>query len=600
MRKSGQQTTQIFLFHGILLLLVLVISVVLPQLSRAESEEQGHAAYHTRIPMRDGIKLSADIYFPSGSGPFSTILARTPYDNSMYLASGRQWANQGFVFVAQDCRGRYDSEGEWEPFFNEPNDGRDTLSWIVSQPWSNKKVGMIGASYGGWVQWLAAPDAGDTLTAMVPMVAPPNPFLNVLYTNGALTFGMGNWALLMDGRTNQLFGKELTGYDYVAEVHNVNKNMWRLPLVDFDEFCSRKIPWWKEWVRHDTYDDYWKRIGYQDKFDHISAPALNITGWYDVQLIGPVMNFAGMVKNGKTSESREQKLLIGPWGHAVNRKLEVRDFGPEAVINLGSVVRRWFDYWLNGIDTGLMDEAPIRLFVMGTNHWQDEWEWPLARTQWTNYYLHSQGKAQSLGGDGRLNIEIPETEPQDKYDYNPANPVLNVASETFAGMGSESLVFPGDLQDMHRRPDVLIYETPPLEEGLEIIGPVTLELYASSSAPDTDWVARLSDVFPDGTAWALCGTILRARFRESLEKPELLESGKIYKYTLEFWPTANHFFKGHRIRLDITSSAFPTFDRNLNTAEHNGTSTQMQVAHQTIYHTKDHPSHVVLPIIPKK
>ncbi|MBN1224067.1 MAG: CocE/NonD family hydrolase [Candidatus Aminicenantes bacterium] len=600
MRIGRQQAARSVLLICIFLLFTQGSRTAVSQPSEAASAENGRAAYNVKIPMRDGIKLSADIYFPPGSGPFPAILSRTPYDNSMYLEYGRLWANRGFAFVAQDCRGRYDSEGEWEPIFNEPDDGRDTLQWIVSQKWSNGKVGMIGGSYGGWVQWLAAPDAGDALTAMVPMVAPPNPFLNVPYTNGALTFGMGNWALLMDGRTNQLFGKALTGYDYVAEVHNVDKNVWRVPVVDFDEFSGRRIPWWKEWVLHDTYDDYWKRLGYQDKFDRISAPALNVTGWYDVQLIGPVMNYSGMIANGKTPESRKQKLLIGPWGHAVNQKLEVRDFGSDAVINLDSVVLRWFDYWLKGIDTGILDEAPIRLFVMGANRWQNEWEWPLARTEWTKYYLHSRGKARSLGGDGRLSISLPETEPADTYDYDPADPVLNKASETFAGMGSESLVFPGDLRDMHRRQDVLVYETPPLEEDVEIIGPVTLELHASSSARDTDWVARLSDVFPDGTAWALCGTILRARFRESLENPTLLEPGKIYTYILEFWPTANHFFKGHRIRLDITSSAFPTFDRNLNTGEHNGTSTQMQVAHQTVYHTKDYPSHLVLPVIPEK
>ena len=352
---------------------------------------------------------------------------------------------------------------------------------------------------------------GDSLTAMVPMASARSVPQRSLHQRCAHLWNVELGAA--DGWAHKpIIREDIRYYDKLAiRFYHADKNAWRLPVLNYDEFCGRSISWWKDWVRHSTYDSYWKRLAYQDKYDRISAPAFNITGWYDVQLIGAMMNYPGMVKQGNTT-ARKQKLLIGPWGHAMNTKLTGRDFGEQAVIDLDGVLNRWFGYWLKGENTGILDEAPIRLFVMGANRWQDEQEWPLARTQWTSYYLHSGGNANGQASDGQLSTEKPTAEKPDRYDYDPANPVLNQAKDTYAGIGSESLVFPGDIREIEERRDVLVYETPPLQEDAEVIGPVTLKLYASTSAPDTDWVGRLTDVSPDGTSWALCGTILRASF----------------------------------------------------------------------------------------
>ena len=578
---------------------VAIVFVCLAATVLAQEITGPHARFNVRIPMRDGVTLSADIYFPATSGRFPTILMRTPYDKSRGYDLGARWTKSGYVVVAQDCRGRYDSDGVFHPLFDEGRDGQDTIRWIASQPWSNGEVGTFGGSYGGWVQWLAAPDAPEPLAAMVPIAAPPDPFLNVPFTNGALTFGLADWALLMDGRINHTFNRDLVDYGSIArQVYHSDEVAWKLPVVDFDKSCGRNVAWWRDWVTHNRFDDFWAPMSYQDKYDRISAPALNITGWYDVQLIGAILNYTGMREHGKTAAARQTALLIGPWGHLINQALAVRDFGKQSTIDLDAVLERWWGHWLKGQNTGVGMDSPIRLFVMGTNHWQDEQEWPPARVQYTSYYLHGSGRANSSEGDGLLSREKPLTEPSDHYAYDPVHPVLNRPAYTAAGIGSESLVFPGDLSAIHARSDVLVYQTSPLEEDVEIIGPVTLKLYAATSGPDTDWVARLSDAAPDGSAWALCGTILRARYRESFSHPTLLTPGKTYAYELQFWPTANHFFKGHRIRLDITSSAFPTFDRNLNTGEDNETSTKTRVAQQTVLHDAAHPSAVVLPIVP--
>jgi len=428
---------------------------------------------------------------------------------------------------------------------------------------------------------------------MVPYVAPPNPFKNTPYENGALLYDMVSWMLLMDGHTNQLFGYTLDDvFSTVPETaYNLSGIQRKLPVSQMDEFAGRHVAWWKDWMEHDTFDDYWKRLDYQAHYDQIDVPAFHITGWFDGDFPGSFSNFPGMEKAAKSDFARHnQKLIIGPWPHGVNESRELAgvNFGQSSLIDLDRQVLRWFDHWLKGIDNGIENEPHVRIYVMGAGEWRDEPDWPISRAVATNYYLQSGGHANSLHGDGDLQTAAPSgTESSDRYSYDPEDPTPEMPA----------IYGPTDPSSAAQRMDVLVYQTPPLEEDTEVTGPVTLKLFAASSAPDTDFFARLSDSFPDGKALGLGHGIIRARFRDSLEKPTLLEPGKIYEYTIDLWPTSNVFRKGHRIRIDIASAAFPGFARNLNTGKNNQTTTEMEIAHQTIYHDAAHPTRLILPII---
>jgi putative CocE/NonD family hydrolase len=555
--------------------------------------------FNTLVPMRDGVRLSTDIYRPDAPGRFPVVLERTPYDNSMhsslrnYSTRGEFFASRGYVFAVQDVRGRYDSEGEWYPLIHEAEDGYDAQEWAGTQSWSSGKVGTIGGSYGGWDQWLPAQLGNSHLACMVPYVAPPNPFKNFPYENGALLTSAAGWMLMMDGHTDQTFGEGVGESEDVNELaYDWSKIARKLPTSQLAENAGRKVGWWKDWMEHDSYDSYWKRLDYQSHYDRISVPAFHVTGWYDGDFPGSFMNYPGMVKSAKTEFARKnQRIIIGPWPHGVNmsRQLGSANFGDGATVDLERAVLRWFDRWLKGIDNGIDREPPVHIFVMGDNEWRAEKEWPLARTEWKSFYLHSQGRANTALGDGSLSLaEGRSDEATDRYLYDPKDPT----PETGALYG------PDYVPEVSNRADVLVYQTPPMQDATEVTGPVTLKLYAASSAPDTDFFSRLADVGPNGQIHGLGHGIIRARFRESNEKAVLLERGKVYEYTIDLWPTSNVFKKGHRIRLDISSAAYPTFFPNLNTGKNNQTSTEMQTASQTIYHDGAHPSRLVLPIIP--
>ena len=336
---------------------------------------------------------------------------------------------------------------------------------------------------------------------------------------------------------------------------------------------------------------------YQNKYDRVQVPVLHISGWYDDEQIGTPLNYIGMTTKGPESVRRSQKLLMGPWPHAVNStsKLGEVDFGPTGVIDLNGYLLRWFDYWLKGKDTGIMNEPPVRIFVMGENKWVDENEWPMARTQWTKYYIHSQGRANSLFGDGTLSTTPPTNEPVDSYTNDPTHPVTFITEPSFAQIGSAD-----DYRSVQRRDEVLVYTSEPLQEDTTVCVPIKVQLYASTSAKDTDFMAMLIDVWPNGFAQRLIDGIVRARFREGMENPTLIEPGKIYGYKLDLWNTCQTFKQDHRIRLQIASTSFPKYDRNPQTGEELGKTTKLQSAEQKIFHDREHPSHVVLPIVPKK
>jgi putative CocE/NonD family hydrolase len=364
-----------------------------------------------------------------------------------------------------------------------------------------------------------------------------------------------------------------------------------------DEAVGRPSAYWKEDLDHPQLDDYWEAIRYQNKYDRVEVPILHISGWYDDEQIGTPLNFIGMTTKGPEGIRKKQKMLMGPWPHAINStsKLAGVDFGPSATIDLNGYFRRWFDYWLKDKDTGILSEPPVRIFVMGENAWTDENEWPIGRTRWTKYYIHSLGRANSLFGDGSLSTTLPAAEPADSYTSDPEHSVPFITEPSFAQIGSAE-----DYRPVERRDDVLVYTGEPLAEDLTVCGPIKVELYASSTAKDTDFMGMLIDVWPEGYAQRLIDGMVRARYRGGMDKASLIEPGKVYAYTLDLWNTCQTFKKGHRIRLQIASSAFPKYDRNAQTGDNLAKAITLQKAELRIYHDKNRASHIILPVVPKK
>lgn len=545
--------------------------------------------YDVRVPMRDGLRLSADIYRPHAPGErFPLILVRSPYlskTSDQQIETARYFAGQGYAFALMDVRGRGDSEGVFQPYRNDGRDGYDAIEWLAVQPWCAGPVGTLGGSYLGHVQWLAALEQPPHLATMIVLVTPSDPFVET--PTGTRSPMHLCWLHYTSGRVTQ----------------NMNAVNWtpvyeHLPLLTMDEKLGRFSQAWRDELAHPTLDDYWEPLRYQNKFERVQVPVLHISGWYDDEQIGTPLNFIGMTARGATTLARQhQKLLMGPWGHAVNAasKLGEVDFGAGAILDLRAYQLRWFDHWLKQHENGLRQEPSVRIFVMGDNRWRDEAEWPLARTRWQKFYLHSRGRANSRLGDGALSTEPPAHEPPDRYRYDPARPFPFLTEPTSSQIGG-----PDDYAAVQRRDDVLVYVTEPLPEAVEVTGPISLELFAASSAVDTDFMAKLVDVHPTGFVQRLCDGMVRARYREGMTRASLIEPDRIYKYTIDLWNTAQVFAPGHRIGLEIASSAFPKYDRNLNTGEDLATGTRMIVAEQTIYHDADWPSALVLPVIPQQ
>lgn len=563
------------------------------------SLENPRIAFGIAVPMRDGINLAADLYLPAYTPDLAghedrwpIILTRTPYlkSSESTLDAARYYTSHGYAFVAIDVRGRGDSEGSFVPYVHDGPDGYDAIEWLAAQPWATSAVGTVGGSYPGCIQWLAALEQPPHLRAMIVSVTPSDPFVeNPTGEHSPMDLC---WLHYVSGRTLQP----------MASV-NWEEVYTHLPLQTMDERAGRRNEHWRNDLAHPQLDDYWQPRRYQHAFERVNVPVLHVSGWYDDEQVGTPLNFIGMTTRGATAEARaRQRLLMGPWGHQINAraKLGEVDFGPQALIDLRGEHIRWFDRWLRPetasepktAGTDAPADAPVRIFVMGANAWRDEREWPLARTRWTRYYLHSDGHANSRFGDGTLSPEQPAAEPTDDYRYDPARPVPFLTEPTSSQIGG-----PDDYAAVERRDDVLVYRTEPLAQDIEVTGPISVELFAASSAPDTDFTAKLTDIWPTGFVQRLCDGIVRARFREGMESPTLIEPGTIYRYTIDCWNTAQVFQAGHRIGLEIASSAFPKFARNLNTGAPLGLTSEMAVAEQRIYHDAEHPSALLLPII---
>jgi putative CocE/NonD family hydrolase len=535
------------------------------------------------VPMRDGIKLAANVYLPNTEGRFPVILMRTPYGKPQASwDEAKRYTAAGYAMVVQDCRGRGNSQGVWDPFRYDVEDGYDTQEWVGRQAWCNGRIGTAGGSYVGWTQWASAPNASKYLTAMVPIVPFGDVYRDIAYPGGAFQLAL-------------LFGWGAGVGGINLEPSKLNSAYKFMPLDRWDEQFNKEVNYLNDWIQHATYDDYWRRRGIRDQYESISVPILNIGGWYDI-FSKTTLDLVDQVRERSKDRMvrRNQYVVIGPWGHGVGgRKVGEIDFGESARMDIGSLQFKWFEYWLKDQETDVENWPAYYLFVMGENRWRGENEWPLARTRFVEYYLHSQGNANSRQGDGELSTEQPGNEPPDQFTYDPANPVPTHGGNNLVGAS----IGPFDQSAIETRPDVLVYSTPVLTNAIEATGPIQMVLYAATSALDTDFTAKLVDVHPDGKAYNLADGIVRARYRNGLTATELVEPGKIYRYEIDLWVTSNVFLPGHRIRVEISSSNFPRFDRNPNSGKPFGTDTELLPAKQTIFHDSDHASYLRLPVI---
>lgn len=561
------------------------------------------------VPMRDGVVLRADVYRPDAPGRFPTLINRTPYGKDGMLEGGGEptvgrAARAGYAVVVQDVRGRFHSEGEFLPYQQEGKDGYDTVEWAAVQPWSDGRVGTFGLSYPGAVQWLLAMEAPPHLVSIAPAMTFATG-RHFFYYGGGFNHDWMRWiggSIAPDIRRR----KGLPGPRTEEEAERLwarNKWAWEefLPLRDFPMFRD-VAPWYAEWLDHPDDGPYWAFADVTAAHGRITVPALNLSGWYDSNYgpSGATANYIGMRARGATPQARRgQRLILGPWEHGDPSEKRTRvgeyEFGPNGTIDYYGLILKWHDRWLKGIRNGIDEGAPVRIFVMGDDVWRDEWEWPLQRARDTSFYLRGGGRANTLRGDGLLSAEAPgPAEPVDRYLYDPRRPVRIV---NFEKLG------PYDRSAIQARQDVLVYTTEPLERDLEVTGPFTVRLWIASDAPDTDFAVMLCDVHPDGRAWNLTpqeAGFLRARYRRSESAPESLTPGEPTELVIGGMMTSNVFKTGHRIRLEVTSSRFPVFDRNPNTGEPPASATRMVTARQTIFHDAAHPSRVILPVIPRE
>ncbi len=548
--------------------------------------------FDVRAPMRDGVELSADIWFPAEQGPHPTIVVRNPYMKTMSLLNPPKlagyFAERGYAVVMQDVRGRGDSEGEFGFFFADAEDGYDTIEWVAAQPWSNGDVCMMGVSYLATVQWLAAREQAPHLRCIVP-TAPAGDYFNELpYQGGA--FDM-QWALGWINGTSGRISQDnaiMVDWDEVFE---------HRPLLTMDSVMGRKMPLYRDFLLNHTMNDYWKRIQFtEEDFRSMDIPALHVTGWFDGDQPGAMYYWTGMARHSPATD--KQFLVVGPWNHVQTfvggaLRLGAMEFTGESVIDNKAIHLAFFDRYLKGAAQEF-DHPRARVYVTGANEWRDFDEYPPAQVESRSLYMQSGGRANSLTGDGRLSWDAPSEQPPDRFTYDPHHPVPS-------SIGGEVLA--ADRRPIERRDDVLVYTSDELTDAVEIIGPVSVELYAATDARDTDFTANIMDVYPDGRAVKLgsrTSGIIRARYRNGYERTELVTPGKTERYTIQLGHIGHAFLPGHRIRIEISSSAAPAYNPNQNTGNPVATDTEWKIAHQTIYHDRARPSRLLLPWMPKR
>jgi putative CocE/NonD family hydrolase len=548
------------------------------------------------VPMRDGVVLRADAYLPDADDPVPAILSRTPYDRSFPLTpvaalDPERAVASGFALVCQDVRGQHGSDGRFNPFLSEGDDGYDTVEWVASQPWCNGVVGMSGRSYPAATQWRAALERPAALRAIFPVVVGSDYYDGWLYQGGAFEHGFNLfWVHLMT--------------DPKAR-GSLDDHYRHLPITDPPLLAESPAgDFYREWLAHPTYDEHWRRLSLRGRYDQVSVPAFNVGGWFDIFLAGTLENFRSLREEGATEEARAgTRLLVGPWAHGsaygAYPDHGFKEFAPDDRIDLAELQVRFFGRHLAGADDSDGD-APVRIFVMGENRWRDAPDWPLPAAVEERWFLHGDGEAAGRGGS--LTREPPGDERPDQYVYDPRDPAPTVGGPTsLPGRFLKTNAGPLDQAKVESRPDVLVYSSAALERPLEVTGPLALVLHAASSAPDTDWVAKLCDVDPEGVSRILAEGVLRARFRRGFEKPELLEPDRPYEFHVDLVATSNVFLPGHRIRLDVTSSSFPRLDRNANSGRPLGQDTDdtLTTARQRVFCDSDRASHLLLPVVPR-
>lgn len=567
--------------------------LIFAPVANAKEPVQARIEKNVPVPMRDGCVLRADVSYPAGNGPFPVLVLRTPYGKPAPTA----FAGSGLIVVTQDARGRYASDGNYESFVrpqtHDAEDGFDTVEWAAKLPGSTGKVGTFGVSYNAFLQWRLAALRPPSLVAMAAFSIPAR------YTDleSPGTIRPGRRLKWWQGTMSPDMRKRDGGP--APHTNSAAKELWdsgqgdqllmtlpwsRLP----SEIFGHEADAVRAWLRDPSQDPWRLDVACRD----VDVPNLNVCGWFD-HCNGSIDLHTSIASSGRSEAARRRsRLIIGPWSHVGlgKRRQGKLDFGPEAQVDLDALQVRWFDHWLKGAENGCPSDPPVRIFVMGINRWRDEAQWPPERAKSRTMYLASGGKANTPRGDGRLTDAKNQGAAPDHFTYDPQNPVKTLWDEAMFTAAA-------DQRPLAKRDDILVYQSEPLATAVEVTGYPKLELFAASSAPDTDFFARLIDVAPDGLARDVCQGMVRARYRHGLDKPALLTSGETTRFEIQLGATSNVFLPGHRIRVDVTSSDFPNYDRNHNTAADQNSDGELRVAEQTIFHDSEQASRLILPVI---
>jgi putative CocE/NonD family hydrolase len=533
------------------------------------------------VTMSDGVRLATDVYLPDGPPDrrYPVLFMRTPYDARPVIDLTWQYVARGYAVVVQDVRGRYGSEGDFLVDRFELKDGDESLTWIAHQRWSNGKIGMMGSSYPGHAQWMAAYQGNPALKALIPIVSMGTPHNDMPYIGGALDIGVAEWTLRMDG--GQRERPDLSRFLRIRPFKAIGRAV-----------LGKESPLWDQIADHQLYDDYWKATDWLRYERNINVPALHISGWYDDDHPGTLANWAMMARNHRAN----QRMILGAWRHSVNtdRELNGVKFGAEALrADFNFLMQEWYDRFLKGMHNGVEEGPPVQYFSVGDNKWRSADAWPPRDARTQSWFLHGDGNS-ATAKTGSLSDRAPGRERPDAYRYDPEDPTPSLINVSY---NEQSL--PDDYAKVENRSDVAVYQTPRITKTVRIAGPITAVIYASSSAQDTDWIVRLSDVDSTGHAYRLVEGVIRARFRNSLEKEELLTPDKIERYEIPMRSHANSFLPGHRIRMSISSAAAGYIYPNSNTGENEALVTRTVPAEQHIYHDAQYPSHLLLPVTPR-
>jgi uncharacterized protein len=563
-----------------------------PQFASDFIQEQNVA-----IRMRDEVVLRADVLRPKADGTFPVLVYRTPYGKrfaEMEHTTFRHALERGYAVVIEDVRGRYDSEGQFRPYQNEGHDGYDTIEWAAKQPWSNGSVGTFGLSYPGAVQWLAAVESPPHLKAMVPAMTFSTP-QNFFYAGGTWDMSWIEWIwdnIAPDARARQHLPGATTEEAALAEWKQAGPRMLNLLPLDRLPDLRSVAPYYYDWLSHPAEDPWWDWAELRNKYGRVHAAVLNLSGWYDDNYgpEGATTNFNGLISSRAMDKEKRTQLLLGPWVHGgtAEAKSGEREFAPVAAIDYDDVVLRWMDHYLRGIDNGVEREKPVRYFVMGDDRWRQADRWPPPARP-VRYYLHAPSPPTNRG---TLSEEKPATRESSSFVSDPAKPVLN----PYHSSGAH------DYRQLAGRSDVLVFDSAPLGQDMEVTGPIAVKMFVSCDCRDFDLWVRLLDVAPDGTAFNLMSPgldVQRASYREMNKGRQLVTPGNIYEFGPASLVTSNVFSKGHRIRVQISGSFFPNFSRNLQTGQLENDSSLLAKATITVYRDPDHPSHLVLPIVPR-